>query len=407
MAEINEAKSRVAFYGEILNTVLPNCYLWCYAADGTLLETNCQFLALDKVFQHSGSYEYMLSHFKEHTEPLVMSGNIGIMWGAVMEAEADALRQIHVLGPVLTQTMDIRQFDELTISSSISAKWKPKLLKILNHLPVMNITSFFNRLVALEYCVSGRNISHSDIHLQQTPVAEQKKAVPEEEWRADRNQVYRAEQTLLQMVRDGNLNRHELNRIGSVFTGNQKLSPNALQHAKLSQVQFIALCSRAAIEGGLSPEVAYSRNDAYIQAVESARTISDITQIGRTMYSDFLELVHKQKADPAISKPIRTCCDYIQLHLGEKISVSTLARQVGYSDYYLSRVFKQQTCQSIDQYIRNLRIERAKFLLINTQESIQDISDQLGFSNRNYFTQVFTQITGQSPAAFRNENRRV
>ena len=191
----------------------------------------------------------------------------------------------------------------------------------------------------------------------------------------------------------------------SAFTGNQQLSQNHLQHAKLSQVQFIAMCSRAAIEGGLSPEIAYTRNDAYIQDVDSARTVSDITQIGRSMCVDFVELVHKQKADPGISKPIRSCCDYIQTHLGEKISASTLANRVGYADYYLSRLFKQQTGVSIDQYIRNMRIDRAKFLLSTTQESIQDISDLLGFSNRNYFTQVFTQVVGISPAVYRKENQ--
>ncbi len=75
--------------------------------------------------------------------------------------------------------------------------------------------------------------------------------------------------------------------------------------------------------------------------------------------------------------------------------------------YYLSRLFKQQMGLSIDQYIRNMRIDRAKFLMTTTQESIQDISDQLGFSNRNYFTQVFTQVTGMSPAAYRKENQHI
>ncbi len=407
MSEINQVESRVQFYGEILNTVLDNCFLWRYDKEGELLETNSPTLTMDKVFRHSGSYEYLLSYAEEHTEPLVMSANIGMMWGAVIETQDAKLYQIHVLGPVLTQPLDSRQFDELTAKSAINVRWKPKLRLLLSQLPVLNITSFFNRLIALEYCVSGQRINHSDINLQQTSLLPHHKPDQEEEQRADRRQVYRAEQYLLQMLRDGNLNPKEWQRMGSVFTGNQRLSSNSLQHAKLSQVQFITMCSRAAIEGGLSPELAYTRNDAYIQAVENACTVSDITQIGRNMYMDFVELVHKQKADSSIAKPIRSCCDYVQLHLGERISVSTLAKLVGYSDYYLSRLFKQQMGISIDQYIRNMRIERAKFLMTTSQESIQEISDELGFSNRNYFTQVFTQVTGISPAAYRKENQRI
>ena len=409
MMDEGNAESRLGFLSELLSTFSESCYIWHYDADGSLMETNCADLVLDKVFRRAESYAYMLDYAKENHAPLIMSSAYGLVWGASFEAEEGKLRRIHVMGPIFTQTPDNALMDEMLRSSLITAGWRPKFQRILQRIPVFNMTTFFNLIIAMEYCVSGKKLKHSDLMLQRTPAPQKKKHnLGEEEHRADRNQVYRAEQAILQMIREGNLNYMDTwQQAASAFTGNQQLSQNHLQHAKLSQVQFIAMCSRAAIEGGLSPEIAYTRNDAYIQDVDSARTVSDITQIGRSMCVDFVELVHKQKADPSISKPIRSCCDYIQTHLGEKISASTLANRVGYTDYYLSRLFKQQVGMSIDQYIRTMRVERAKFLLSTTQESIQDISDQLGFSNRNYFTQIFTQTEGVSPAAYRKENQRV
>lgn len=411
MANQVNADRRLEFFSDLLATFSETCYFWHYDAEGSLMETNCADLALDKVFRRAESYDFMLDYAKENHAPLIMSSAYGLVWGASFEAEEGKLRRIHVMGPIFTQTPDNALLDEMLRSSLITAGWRPKFQRILQRIPVFNMTTFFNLIIAMEYCVSGKRLKHSDLMLQRTPAQQKKKnksGWQEEERRADRNQVYRAEQAILQMIREGNLNYMDSwQQVANTFTGNQQLSQNHLQHAKLSQVQFIAMCSRAAIEGGLSPEIAYTRNDAYIQDVDNARTVSDITQIGRSMCVDFVELVHKQKADPGISKPIRSCCDYIQTHLGEKISASTLANRVGYADYYLSRLFKQQMGMSIDQYLRNMRIERAKFLMTTTQDSIQEISDQLGFSNRNYFTQVFTQVTGVSPALYRKENQHI
>lgn len=411
MAIQASVENRLQFFSDLLSTFSEFCCFWYYDAEGSLMETNCADLVLDKVFRRAESYAYMLDYARENDAPLIMSSTYGLVWGASFEKEEGELRRIHVMGPVFTQTPDSAMMDEILASSPITVGWKPKFQRILQRIPVFNMTTFFSLIIALEYCVSGKKLRHSDLMLQRAPAPRKENVRSEwrqEERHADRNQVYRAEQSILQMIREGNLpHMNTWQQAVNTFTGSQQLSRNHLQHAKLSQVQFIAMCSRAAIEGGLSPEIAYTRNDAYIQDVDSARTISDIIQIGRSMYVEFVELVHKQKADPGISKPIMSCCDYIQTHLGEKISASTLASRVGYSNYYLSRLFKQQMGLSIDQYIRNMRIDRAKFLMTTTQESIQDISDQLGFSNRNYFTQVFTQVTGMSPAAYRKENQHI
>ena len=98
---------------------------------------------------------------------------------------------------------------------------------------------------------------------------------------------------------------------------------------------------------------------------------------------------------------MRNSCEYIKSHLGEPISIEELAKRTGYTEYYFSHKFKKEIGCSVNDYILNEKIERAKLLLSGTTESIQSISDNLAFSNRSYFYTCFQKITGMSPTEYR------
>lgn len=93
--------------------------------------------------------------------------------------------------------------------------------------------------------------------------------------------------------------------------------------------------------------------------------------------------------------------DYIELHLGGRIRAADLAALAGYGEYYITRLFKQETGYSINDYIKFAKIERAKVLLASTGQPLQQIADTLGFATRSYFSQCFKQVVGQSPAEYR------
>ncbi len=396
--------SRLQFFAE-LHSYDSNLYLWTYEADGSLLYTNCQQLVLDKIFRKIGSFQYMLEHAAQSTAPLLMS-DLSMMWGAVFEQEAQETSRIHVLGPVFTQTITNADLERMIRGSAVSLSWKPKFVRIMQELPVRTTTMFSNYILMMHYCMFGEHLEVSDLVMQREKGLASFAEDAEQGRYTDRTQIYMAEQSLLRMVRDGDLNYKDvIQRASRLFTGRHQFSGNALQNAKLGQVQFIAMCCTAAIEGGLSAESAYARKDAYIQDIENAKGIAEITEIGTRMYADYVTLVHKQRTNPAYSKAVQSSCDYIENHLDEKISIATLASRVGYAGYYLSRLFKKETGLSIDDYTRFVKIERAKLLLTSTQDSIQSISDSLGFSGRNYFAVVFRKVVGLPPAEYRRKFR--
>lgn len=405
----DDINSRLRFFAELMSYD-SECYLWTYSADGILIDTNCRELILDKMFRSNGCFDYMLNHAEKNSAPLLMGSNLGLIWGAVFEEEEGQLYQIHVLGPAFTQTVANSEIEK-AVSGKLSPRMKKKFIMALEHIPVINSVTFSRRILMMQYCLTGERIHTSDIVMQfekQDPQRGPGLKQGDDGVYADRIQVHMAEQSMLSMIRNGDMNyKNVLQKSGRFFTGNQRLSSNPLQHAKLGHVQFVALCCNAALEGGLSAETAYTRKDAYIQGMENAKSISEIMEISQTMYADYITLVHRQRTNPAYSKAIQSSVDYIENHLNQNISVETIAGRVGYSDYYLSRLFKKETGFSIDEYARNAKIERAKQMLISSNDSIQDIAEALGFNGRNYFSVIFRRITGMPPAAYRKKYQRL
>lgn len=380
--------------------------LWTYSTDGSLLAYTGKDIILHKMFVTSGMLEHVLDYARTNSELTILSAAQGLLWSAAFETDADgAVQKIHVYGPVGTQELSSETITTIINNAEVTEHFRPKFRKILRRIPIVLSTVFFQQSIMMNYCVTGKKISVADIVFYST---EKHGERPGPEEPRDRLQTYMAEQELLRMVREGNLfYKKALERASSVSAGVRSGTKSALRHAINSQLVFISLCTRAAIEGGLSPETAYTKGDAYISDLMHCDSVTDAVQIGHSMYVDFIETVHARKNRQLYSPPVQSCCDYIETHLEEKIELDTLARRIGYAEYYLSRKFKTETGISISEYIRKARIDRAKILLATTNMSIQNISDRLCFGTRSFFTDTFSKITGVPPAEYRRQHQKL
>ena len=295
---------RLEFFSELLSCQ-NHFYRWVYDSDGFLQQTNCKDLALNKLFVKSSSFQYLLEHSRESSAPLLLSSSLNLSWCAAFEHLDGKLHRIHVIGPVFTSEPPLSEISNVLKSSRITDHWKPKFIAILQRVPVTSTSSLLQQLLMLHYCITNEKLLVSDIVFQhnKAPLSNEGSTVGR-----DRMNVYRAEQAMLRMVREGDLQYEEA--LGAV-------------------------------------------------AIEN--------------------------------------------HLSEKITLSFLAKRVGYADYYLSRRFKDETGVSINTYIKIAKIERAKMLLSTTQKSIQEISDALNFGTRSFFSEAFKSIVGMTPAAYRQK----
>jgi len=96
--------------------------------------------------------------------------------------------------------------------------------------------------------------------------------------------------------------------------------------------------------------------------------------------------------------------EFIKDHISENISIKTLAEAAGASKESLYRQFREHLHTSPNRHIRQLRIGLASRLLIGSELSIDSIALRCGFSNRNYFSKVFHDVTGDWPVNFRRHH---
>ncbi len=97
---------------------------------------------------------------------------------------------------------------------------------------------------------------------------------------------------------------------------------------------------------------------------------------------------------------------YIRAHIQENIYISDIAGHVFLNEQYLMRTFKKATGVSILEFITNERIWLARELLTNTDRSIKQVADSVGYGNYSYFTKIFKRSTGLTPQAYRREHDR-
>ena len=93
--------------------------------------------------------------------------------------------------------------------------------------------------------------------------------------------------------------------------------------------------------------------------------------------------------------------EYVENNYIYDISMQEAAEEMGYSDAYFSKLFKQYFNQNFTAYLTEYRIKKAKELLTDTNNSIKDISRMVGYEDSNYFAKIFKRIVGEIPSKFR------
>jgi AraC-like DNA-binding protein len=103
------------------------------------------------------------------------------------------------------------------------------------------------------------------------------------------------------------------------------------------------------------------------------------------------------------SHQLRHVLDYVEGHLEENLSLSSLAKEAAMSLFHFSRAFRQSMDQSPYQYVLHRRIEHAKILLRSGEFTVGEVGLRSGFVQQNHFARLFQKKTGVTPTAFRRQ----
>lgn len=185
------------------------------------------------------------------------------------------------------------------------------------------------------------------------------------------------------------------------------LAKDPLRNLKNLGIVLVTLASRAAIRGGLSPEISFSLSDSYIQQIEECKDLALVAPLAHKAEFQYAEMVHeikekqkgflKKQKNPRINK----CKDFIFSHLHDRITLEDLAAEADCNPNYLSQLFKECEGISISGYILQEKINRAKNLLIYSDYSYIEIATYLGFSSQSHLGTQFKKHTGYTLRQYR------
>ena len=183
-----------------------------------------------------------------------------------------------------------------------------------------------------------------------------------------------------------------------------RIAGTELRQMRNTFIVTATLASRAAIRGGMREDDAFTLSDAYIQQVELLSSYGSIINLQYHMLLEFTEQVERLRVGKHTTKLSLDVANYVRHHLSEPIRVENLARELFISRPYLSAKFKEETGQSLTDFILGEKTEEAKRLLRYSDKSASAIAAYLGFSSQGHFCKVFKTYAGLTPNEYREKH---
>lgn len=278
----------------------------------------------------------------------------------------------------------------------------------------MPLESILQILCIVNYIINGEKLEVKDIaiyeneqnvlkHLWELRHSEQNFADDNLQFRG--HNTYNQEQQILRLVRKGDIPSLTKWMASAPAIRGGALASEQLRQIKNTFIVTATLASRAAIQGGLSVDEAFSLSDAYIQKCELLQTMDQITNLQYHMVLEFTERVNRIRHGTEPTELAIAVSNYIRQHLSESIRVEDIAKALFLSRPYLSAKFKKETGETLTDFIWKEKTEEAKRLLRHSDKSFSSIGAYLGFSSPGHFSQVFKKYTGKTPSEYREKYR--
>ena len=400
---MTDLMTKLAVFEEFLDCA--GISLWHFDGELRLLSANAQYQEqLMTLLQLSGCRKIIEKYSRKQRIPGFCADAASLIWLVAPKYVNDVLADVFLVGPVFSSSTSERALTQSLRELHVSNELLRSAPALLRSVPVIPHTFLMQYGLMLHRCLTDEKLETADIQIIAATVNTPKKIVADPE-RGERTGAYALEQQIFQAVEDGNIDFVHPKEIYQRRNGSLHKT-NPLRSAKNEIITCITLITRAAIRGGMPEASAYALSDYYILLLEDSDNLAAVYQYSQDAFKDFTSRVHKYKLQQGRSKEILDCISYLQLHMGQKIAMSELADKLGYNKNYLSTKFSGEMGMTISAYLLQLRIERAKVLLQNTNSSIQQISDELGFNSVSYFSAQFRRAIGQSPVAFRDRREK-
>lgn len=276
-----------------------------------------------------------------------------------------------------------------------------ELVDYFSAIPAYPLRNFLQILCTVNYFLNGEKLDVSQLLLteDELPAVQTKPLSGREEQEV--HNTSELEEQMLSCVEHGRVDQAvELFR-QPVKGRAGTLAADALRQQKNLLICTATLVTRAAIRGGLDRETAFALSDSYIQRAELLTGYVELMRLNAQMVLDFTRRVERAKCGVHGSDRVRAVRDYVLDHISRPITTEELAQALGTNRTYLCRMFREETEETVQDYVTGLKMDEARRLLDVTQKTAAEIGSYLGYSSQSHFQRVFKKVMGVTPGEYR------
>lgn len=344
--------------------------------------------------------------------PIVKSTSYYENYFAVRVSNENTFIGTFIVGPSTYSDIPAEAIDTLISENHLSLSYKRKLIHYYNAIAIVDYKRLINASFLLYYCIYHKKLDLTEVMEKNSSLGKVdvriKHDFAENLSKNRQNMVFHHsqinEKNIFHCIKTGNKEKLLVYQQNPADGESGILSKNnPLRGQKNLAICGVTLATRAAMEGGLDSEIAYTLSDLYIQEIEEINEMKDLSDLNIKMICDFADRVSEAK-EHRYSKTINLCKGYILKHLYEAVSLAELAKNVNLNANYLSELFRKEAGVTISEYIQREKIEEAKRLLVSTQYSLLDIASWLNFHDQSHFTRLFKKFEGITPKKYRDMN---
>ena len=281
---------------------------------------------------------------------------------------------------------------------------KHKIQAASYRLPYCELKTFLEAMKLLLYEETGEKVCLSELYTKQQPEPEQQKFFEKKRWMEKGGHLhnpYQHEQKKLGSIRAGNLKLLEECQ-NEVWPGEiGQLADNPLRQEKNLSIVVISIACRAAIDGGVAPQKAFSMSDVFISNIERMTQVLPIQAAVVEYEREFARAVEQVNHDSEHNRYVERAKEYVAEHIDESIRVVQIGEALGINENYLTGLFHKYEGITLQHYIRKEKVRQAKELLLYSSYSCSEIAALLCFSTQSHFSSAFKREVGMTPAKYR------
>ena len=175
------------------------------------------------------------------------------------------------------------------------------------------------------------------------------------------------------------------------------------ENIKVLSLEIFMMLTKFVVEEAMSVDTIFKQNicsEEYIMQYSSLNELRNAIQSSIKAICDYMIKVKRSDGETAIEEIKK----YIEQYYYTEINLSQLANKYFINASYLSQLFKNKTGKRFSDYITNVRIEKAKELLLTTNLKAYQISEVIGYNNPRYFSEVFVKYQAVTPTQYRQSH---